>query len=187
MGRLGKHIIHFWYQRLPLFLTTTWSPVLPNGPFEVSVVMLKIWKQTWKKEDSARRPHSAQDSDQGAPLSGASRGVSPKNSAAAAPPSTGDVSLGPVLPRGRRGNTKRTRANDAAELSVDSDTDRPRKKTKFEGETFLATDTLGNHLPEVIEADAAVRPETPPLRRATFEDELFDQAKVGNSECINVI
>jgi endoribonuclease Dicer len=146
--------------------------------------MLKIWKQAWKKEDSTRRPHSEQNSDaQGAPLSGASSGSFPLTSAAAAPLSADDVSLGPVLPRGRRGATKRTRAGDVTELSVNSDGDRPRKRTRFQDdETSLTKDTLGNHLPEVIEADAGVRPETPPLRRATFEEELFEQAKAENSE-----
>jgi endoribonuclease Dicer len=147
--------------------------------------MLKIWKQTWKKEESARHPHSEQHSDaQVTPLSGTSGGGSPKNSAAAVPPSTGDVNLGPVFPRGRRGTTKRTRANDAA-VSVDSDTDRPRKKTRLDDDEYsLGKDTLGNHLPEVIAADAAIRPETPPLNRATFEEKLFNQAKTENSECM---
>lgn len=146
--------------------------------------MLKIWKQAWKNGDSTRHPHSEQNSDaQDAPLSGASSGSSPMTSAAAVPPITVDDSLGSVLPRGRRGTTKRTRANDAEEPSVNSDTDRPRKKTKFQDEeTYLAKDTLGNHLPEVIEAGVAVRPETPPLRRATFEEELFEHAKTENSE-----
>jgi len=148
------------------------------------VLMLKIWKQAWKKGDSACHAHPGQNSGaQDAPLSGASSGSSPMISAAAVPPIKVDDILGPILPRGRRGTIKRTRANDAEELSANFDTDRPRKKTKFQDEeTYLVNDTLGNHLPEVIEASGAVRPETPPLRRATFEEELFEHAKAENSE-----
>lgn len=139
--------------------------------------MLKIWKQTWKREDSARRP---QDSDaQGVPLIGTSSSESSQNSAAVIPPSTSDIGLGPVLPRGRRGTTKRIRARcDADEHSVEPDLGRPHKKLKLGGNE--TNDTLRNHLPEVIHS--AVRPQT---RGATFAEELFNHAKVENSECIN--
>jgi hypothetical protein len=151
--------------------------------------MLKIWKQTWKKAHSARRLHSEQDSDsQGAASSGASSGGSSKNSAVMPSTSEDDVSLGPALPHGRRGTIKRARASDVADLalSMDSDADRPRKKTRFEDtETPLAKDTLGNHLPEVVEAHADVRSETPPLGSANLDEEHFELAKVQNGGSIN--
>lgn len=82
--------------------------------------MLKIWKQTWKKGDAVRKPQSDQDSDaQTASMSGASREASP----AAGPAHN----LGPILPRGRRGTTKRTRTNETVGL------DGPNKKPKLHG------------------------------------------------------
>jgi hypothetical protein len=146
--------------------------------------MLKIWKQTWKKEDSARRPNSEHNSDaQGSPLSGTSSGGSPVTSTATVPPSTGDASTGPVLPRGRLENTKRSRVDDSAEPSVILEAaDRPHKKTKIQEDASPANDTLANHLPEVIESDPVTRPATSPQSRATFEEKLLYQAKSENSE-----
>lgn len=143
--------------------------------------MLKIWKQTWKKGDTTRRPQSEHDSDaQGASLSGTSRDGSPKASVATVPLTTDDASLGPFLPRGRRGATKRTRTSEVADEELG---DGARKRLKLEDEeTNSIKDTLGNHLPEVIAAEAVVRPETPPLRRATLEEAIFDQAQVENSQ-----
>lgn len=132
--------------------------------------MLKIWKQTWKKGSDA----------QGIPSSGSSCGT-----VAVASPSTSEINLGPVLPRGRRGNTKRARASNLEELSLDIDSDRPRKRIKYadeDEETSLVKDTLGNHLPEVVATDEVVQLETPPMHRENFEEELLHEAKVANSE-----
>lgn len=140
------------------------------------VFMLKIWKQTWKKDDSTRRSKTngeveAQDASQ----SGTGTDVSSQNTLSAAPPNSGDIDLGSVLPRGRRGAAKRARVDDS------TDPNRPPKKRKGTSTEADAFDTLGNHLPELIRAESNVRSDTS-VPKATFEDDVLDQAKNLNSE-----
>lgn len=144
--------------------------------------MLKIWKQTWKKDDSARRSQTdGEVGAQGASQSGTSTDVSPQNTLSAAPPNSDDIDLGSVLPRGRRGAAKRARADDSTNPS------RPQKKRKAANAESAGfdIDTLGNHLPEVVQAEATVRSGTHVLR-AAFEDEVLDQAKSLDSECLTL-
>ena len=138
--------------------------------------MLKIWKQTWKKDDSTRRSKTDGEVEaQGASQSGTGIDVSSQNTLSAAPPNSDDIDLGSVLPRGRRGAAKRARADDSV------DPNRPPKKRKAASAADPAFDTLGNHLPELIRAEYNVRSDTSVLR-STFEDEVLDQAKSLNSE-----
>lgn len=144
--------------------------------------MLKIWKQAWKNEDSARRPQSGGDSDdQGAMLGRTSRAGSPQTSTSVAPPDVSGSGLGPILPLGQRGNTKRTRPYDS-EPSMDSDFDRLQKRAKVKNGETSHNDPISNHLPEIPVPNTPTRSEILPIHGATFPDELFAQAKIQNSE-----
>lgn len=135
--------------------------------------MLKIWKQTWKKDSDAR----------GVQSSGTSSGDSEDRDAVSSS-SSSQTNLDPVMPHSRHG-TKRAGTGELEEFYVDI-SDRPRKRIKYEDEeTSLVNDILSNHPPEVIKTGEAVQSETSSTHEAVFEGKLLHEAKVTNSEIIS--
>lgn len=127
--------------------------------------MLKIWKRTWNGSDD---PCSTRDSDQEDISGGPSSSASSLVVATAAPPS--DVILPSVLPL-RNSGLKR-------ELEDPLD-DQPHKKPRRDRQP--GSDSLGQHLPEIIHNDN-VEPSVVPRSISDFRQQVMEQAKHENSE-----
>jgi hypothetical protein len=123
--------------------------------------MLKIWKQTWKKEDESRRSQSGKDIDHDEGTSDVA--VAPVSSSVSVPDDAQDKS-----------GKKRIRN---VGLQAPDSTDPPLKKSKVERAEIR--DSLRDYLPEVLETDDTV---ASPLPASSVEDQILEQAKHENSE-----
>jgi hypothetical protein len=140
--------------------------------------MLKIWKQAWKREGSARKPQSGHDSDPDGQLSGTSdRQRTSVDATAAVPPTTGESVLVPVEPHGPSPQ-KRPWIGDA----VADSPDHLSKKSK--AEQSPPRDTLGNHLPEMAE-DEDSNSRRSRMYAEIFEEEILEHAKRENSQFVS--
>jgi hypothetical protein len=131
--------------------------------------MLKIWKQTWKKEDESRRSQSGKDIDH-------DEGTS---DVALAPASSSGDSVSVPHDAQDKSGKKRIRN---VELQTPDSTDPPLKKSKVERAEIR--DSLRDYLPEVLETDDTV---ASPLLASSIEDQILEQAKRENSEYLTSI
>jgi hypothetical protein len=134
--------------------------------------MLKIWKRTWKQTDPSNKPPGGPDSGKEGTLDGLrSDASSSLDAVEATPPS--DFDLHPVLPPGGS-NSKRPRKDVDQEPSPSNP---PSKKARPSGRTNH--DSIGNHLPEINEADIG---QFAPRSLAVFRDQVMEHAQRENSK-----
>lgn len=137
--------------------------------------MLKIWKKSWKKEDSA-----GQDSGQGTQSRGLDDVRDPTPSQSSAVPlefehdPNGPVSS-TALPKSEVA-VHNTRTHDELD---DMQSERPSKRRRTEAPIKEATvDALSKRLPEVMDIDAES-----PTNIHSHSDAIIAEAKQGNSQC----
>lgn len=135
--------------------------------------MLKIWKRAWKRKEDPTRSQSEQDTSQDGMMGGPSNGASFEDVAVAVPPS--DTLLAATLSTGPF-RTKRSRNKDEPH----DPTDPPFKKPKTD--SHARTDSLRNHLPEILGPQSSVSP-VPSI--SIFRDQVLAIAREENSKCFS--